>query len=133
MLSKLRAIGRVAGIFATILGVLFAGYVGLTWNLRVPSMVCLEARFQKLPDNDQSLANWIRSQPNVYKAVMIARHDPDKKRLVVWVPVSFHPWLHTPVPDLDSNVSRFGYLEPDGPFRLSGNEGLSDPTFSDNP
>jgi hypothetical protein len=117
----------------TVLGVLFAGFVLLTWNLRVPSTVSLEARFQRLPDNDRALANWIRTQPNVYKSPMIARFDPDRKRLVVWIPVSFHLWRHTPTPDLDSNVDHLGYLEPDGPFRWSREDTLIDPTFSDDP
>ena len=123
----------LVGITATILGVLFAVFVCLTWKVRVPSMVSLEARFQTLPDDDLALANWIRAQPNVYKAAMIARLDPDRKRLVVWIPVSFHLWRHTAIPDLDNNVSRFGYLESDGAFRFSAQESLRDVTFSDDP
>lgn len=133
MSSKLKKIGRVVGVAAIILGVLFAGLVCVTWNVRVPGHVSREARFEKLPDDDVALANWIRAQPNVYKRVAVARLDPDRKRLVIWIPVSFHLWRHTPIPDLDNNVSRFGYLEPDGAFRLSAEDSLSGATASDDP
>ena len=86
-----------------------------------------------LPDNDKALANWIRSQPGVYKTVMIVRKDKDNKRLVVWIPMSYHLWLSTPIPDLDSNVGRFGYQEPEAPFRRSGDDSIFDPTCSDDP
>jgi hypothetical protein len=131
MWPRLKTIARTVGIAMVVVAMLSCGYVGLTWQLRVPSTVGLEARFQRLPDNDKALA--IRTQPNVFRTVWIARVDPDRKRLVVWIPVSYHLWLHTPIPDLDSNVSRFGYLEPDGPFRPSAEDSLSDAVLSDDP
>jgi hypothetical protein len=133
MWPALKKIGVGVCMTFLMLGVLLGGCMGLTWHQRIPSVVSLEARFQKLPDNDQELANWIRAQPNVFRAVSVARLDPDRKRVVIWIPVSFHLWRHTAVPDLDSNIGRFGYLEPDGPFRPSVEDSLPNVTCSAEP
>jgi hypothetical protein len=102
-----------------VLGLLYAAWWGLCHSVYASVGYVVEARFEKMPPNDRDLEEWLRSQPGVIPHnVMIGRFD-DGKLLYVSFMMSRNLAGQPPLPDMNGQVARLGYIGADGLFRDS--------------
>lgn len=87
-------------------------------NLYASFGYVVEARFSEMPTNDNSLVEWIRSQPGVVRhTVHIGRFESNL--LYVTFIQSQNLLGEPPFPNLDAGAKSLGYRGADGPFRDS--------------
>jgi hypothetical protein len=104
-------------VTAVVFGLLFAMWTVFCHNVHASFGYVVEARFEKMPPSDRALIEWLRCQPGIVPhTVAIGRFD-DGKLLYVTFIQSRSLAGQPPFPDLNGQITCFGYTGSDGPFR----------------
>ncbi len=93
------------------------GLLLLAVDLRLPMVYSVQVKFATLPETDDALEAWLRTQPGVGTNIV---HRPERGFLAVqWV--SSQTNYHAPItPDLRPQLERLGYLGPTEYRELKG-------------
>lgn len=79
---------------------------------------CVEATFQELPENDEPLAEWVKSQRGIVAhTVHIRRFGTHGDELEVGFIQVRTIAGDPPFPELEEKCAELGYKQPSGPFR----------------
>lgn len=87
-------------------------------HVPISFVFCVEARFDKLPKDDDLLVEWLKTQPGVVPHTVYAQRIGEKGSLLeVYLIQSTSVSRHPPFPDLDAKCAELGYERPDAAFR----------------
>jgi hypothetical protein len=86
-------------------------------NISASLSYCVEATFRELPDNDEALVEWLKTQPGIVPNTVHARRfGPERVELEVGFIQVRTMSGHPPFPNLEAKCAELGYLDPNGPF-----------------